>query len=436
MAMLAILLSAVAEKLRLRRVFSRLLSVSPEKRIFIALLLAVVAGFLTGPEQTVAIKTYDFLGQLFLRALKMLVVPLIVSALINAIGQIRAEANIGRIGIKIVLYYATTTVVAVLIGLAMVNLIKPGIADGQPIEIARDADYKPALTAKSPSDLPSLLLRMIPENVFSSATNNSDMISVIIFTMLFGFFLSRLGGEAGKVMKSFWAGAYEIMLGITRFVMFFAPIGVFGLVASVVAQSNINQLASLVPFFVTVLLALSLHLFLFLPVVLMIVARASPLRAFRALAPALLTAFSTSSSSATVPVTMECLQKNARVSDTTTSLVVPLGATVNMDGTALYECVVAMFIAQVYGIDLSFGTQFLVVALAVITSIGVAGVPSASLVAIVIILEAIGLPSSALGAILLFDRPLDMCRTVVNVFSDATGSIVIAKTEGETEVLT
>lgn len=415
--------------------FAWVKKLSPEKRIFLALMLALLAGALTSPEDQRIMGIYDFLGAAFLRLLKMLVVPLIVSALINAIGQIRAGANFGRVGIKIILYYSTTTIVAVLIGLGMVNLLKPGLDDaGKPIDVAVKEDIKPAVNAKS-VDLPTLLLRMIPENIFSSASNNGEMVAVILFTILFGYFLSRMEGPAGNTMKAFWAAAYEIMLQITRAVMLLAPIGIFGLVASVVAKSNLQDLANLVPFFFTVLLALGVHLFIFLPCVLKFGARVSPIKAFKALMPALLTAFSTSSSSATVPVTMDCLHKNAKVSEASTSLIIPVGATINMDGSALYECVVAMFIAQIYGVDLSFGTQFLVVTLAALTSMGVAGVPSASLVAIVIILEAVGLPSSALGAILLFDRPLDMCRTAVNVFSDATGCIFIARTEGEKQVL-
>jgi proton glutamate symport protein len=188
-------------------------------------------------------------------------------------------------------------------------------------------------------------------------------------------------------------------------------------------------------FFITVLLGLALHFFVSTSIILRVLGRVNPLRHYRAMAPALLTAFSTSSSSATLPVTMECVEQRAGVSNKVSSFVLPLGATVNMDGTALYECVAAMFIAQAYGLDLTFSTQFIIVMLALVTSIGVAGIPSASLVAISVILAAIGLPLEGIGLILAVDRVLDMCRTAVNVYGDSVGAVVIARLEGETEIL-
>jgi proton glutamate symport protein len=221
--------------------------------------------------------------------------------------------------------------------------------------------------------------------------------------------------------------------------MKFAPLGVFGLVAKTVAgleAEQMNDLAlSLGAFSLSVMLALATHLLITLPLLLLLVARVNPLRHYRAVMPALLTAFSTASSSATLPLTMECVRDNAGVSNRTASFVLPLGATVNMDGTALYECVAAMFIAQAYGLELSFVSQFTIVLVALLTSIGVAGIPAASLVAITIILSTIGLPAEAIGLILAVDRILDMFRTAVNVFSDSCGAVLIARTEGETQVL-
>jgi len=228
---------------------------------------------------------------------------------------------------------------------------------------------------------------------------------------------------------------FEVMMKITDLVMKFAPLGVFALVTKVVASTGLEPFRHLAAFFVTVVLALGLHFAVVLPLILRFVAGVNPLRHYRAMAPALLTAFSTSSSSATLPVTMECVEKNAGVSNRTTSFVLPLGATVNMDGTALYECVAAMFIAQAYGLDLGFAQQFTVVFVALMTSIGVAGIPSASLVAIAIILAAIGLPAEGIGLILAVDRVLDMARTAVNVFSDSCGAVVIGRLEGEQTIL-
>jgi Na+/H+-dicarboxylate symporter len=234
---------------------------------------------------------------------------------------------------------------------------------------------------------------------------------------------------------SFWRGVYEVMLMITDLVMRFAPIGVFALVAKVVATTGVDAFAQVALFAVTVLVALAVHLTVTLPLLLWMVGGVNPLRHFRAMAPALLTAFSTASSSATLPLTMECVEKRAGVSNRTTSFVLPLGATINMDGTALYECVAAVFIAQAYGIQLSFTAQSTIVILALLTSIGVAGIPAASLVAIVIILNAVGLPAEGIGLILAVDRVLDMCRTGVNIFSDSCGAVIIGRSEGETAIL-
>jgi len=218
-------------------------------------------------------------------------------------------------------------------------------------------------------------------------------------------------------------------------IMKFAPIGVFALVAKVVTISGFDAFKPLLTFFFTVLLALLFHIIIVMPLLLRFVGGVSPYRHFQAMAPALLTAFSTASSSATLPITMECVEDRAGVSNRVTSFVLPLGATVNMDGTALYECVAAIFIAQAYGLDLTVAQQITIVILALLTSIGVAGIPSASLVAIAIILAAIGLPLEGIGLVLAVDRVLDMCRTSVNIFSDSCGAVIIGKSEGESGIL-
>jgi Na+/H+-dicarboxylate symporter len=251
--------------------------------------------------------------------------------------------------------------------------------------------------------------------------------------------MTRIEGTRSQQLQAFWQGLFEVMMRITDWVIRFTPYGVFGLVAKVMAETGPEQLEALAislgTFTLTVLLALGFHLLVTLPLLLRFVAGVSPWRHFQAMAPALLTSFSTASSSATLPLTMECVEKNAGVSNRTSSFVLPLGATVNMDGTALYECVVVMFLAQAYGLELSLATQFIVVLLALMTSIGVAGIPAASLVAIAIILNTVGLPIEAIGMILVVDRILDMCRTSVNVFSDSCGAVIIGRSEGEQGIL-
>jgi len=261
------------------------------------------------------------------------------------------------------------------------------------------------------------------------------MLGLIFFSILFGYFMTRISEPYAEAQFNFWQGLFEVMMKITEWVMKFAPLGVFALVAKVVMSTGLGAFKPLLVFFFTVLLALLTHTFIVLPLLLKVLTRLNPLTHYQAMAPAMLTAFSTASSSATLPLTMECVEKNAGVSNKTSSFVLPLGATVNMDGTALYECVAALFIAQAYGLELSLATQFTVVVVALLTSIGVAGIPAASLVAISIILGTIGLPAEGIGLILAVDRVLDMCRTAVNVFSDSCGAVIIAHSEGEQGLL-
>jgi len=412
-------------------------------QIIIALVLAVIAGSITGQDMGVGnFKFYDlyaFVGTLFLNALKMLIVPLIASSIIIGIAGISGHHGLGRMGGKTILYYMATSLIAILIGLTIVNIMSPGIVDGQPakemIGLSGDVEeIKSKVQGKSAGDIAEVFLRMVPTNIVSAAANG-QMLGLIFFSLLFGFFMTKIEHPGAATIYNFWDAIYNVMMLITDWVMKFAPIGVFALVAKVVASTGFDAFKPLALFFSSVVIALSIHFFVVMPLLLKFVARVNPLRHYRAMAPALLTAFSTSSSSATLPLTLECVEKNAGVSNKTSSFVLPLGATINMDGTALYECVAAMFIAQAYGLDLGFVEQFTIVMVALLTSIGVAGIPAASLVAISIILATIGLPIEGIGLILAVDRVLDMCRTTVNVFSDSCGAVIIGKSEGEENIL-
>ena len=415
-------------------------------QILIALLLAVIAGSLTGKDASLFGVTfysvYDFLGTLFLNALKMIIVPLISASIIMGMANMGSSSDFGRLGGKTLLFYIATSFLAILTGLILVDLIQPGIIDGKPAKdlIGLSADtgqYLEKISGSSAGDIVDIFIRMIPTNIVQTAANNGDMLALIFFSLLFGYFLSQIPNPGKTTVENFWQGILDIMLRITDLVIRFAPIGVFGLVAKTIASTGFSAFQPLMTFFITVLLGLAIHFFITLPLFLWAFGKIRhPFALHKATMPAVLMAFSTSSSSATLPVSMECLTENAGVSKRVTSFVLPLGATVNMDGTALYECVAAMFIAQAYGIDLSFSTQLIVVTLALFTSIGVAGIPSASLVAIAVILGAIGLPLEGIGLILVVDRVLDMCRTSVNIFSDACCATVIARSEGETQVLT
>ncbi|MEL7237952.1 MAG: dicarboxylate/amino acid:cation symporter [Planctomycetota bacterium] len=396
---------------------------------------------------------FDLIGDLFIQGLKLIIVPIVVSSIVLSISRISGQ-DFGRLGVKTLSYYIATSTLAILVGLSLVNLVNPGTADsGEGILVGQDltafdddvAEVSGRAEGKEFTSFLDVFRKMVPDNLFAAASDNGQLLGLIVVAILIGFFLSRVPGEPGRVMTAFTEGVYQITLKIVDFVLMLAPIGVAALIAGTIAQYGARLIPSddfdqfawgIGKFAITALAALVIHFAVTMPLILLFVARVNPLRHYKAMAPALLTAFSTASSSATLPVTMDCIEERAGVSNKTASFTLPLGATVNMDGTALYECVAAIFICQAFGLDLSFGQQFFVVIAALLTSIGVAGVPSASIVAIVLILTTIGNSVgvslvAGLGLLWVFDRPLDMCRTAVNIFSDSVGAVTIAKSEGE-----
>lgn len=408
-------------------------------QIAIAIFLAIVAGLLSGANAEIAgiklLAVYAFVGTLFLNALKMLIVPLVTASIISGMAGIGGD-NLERLGGKTLLFYACSSLIAILIGLTVVNIIQPGVGDTEALAASLGANSSELdatlakVEGRSAADIVQVFERMIPTNVVAAAANG-QMLGLIFFSLLYGFFLARSDSKHTEVQLSFWQGLMDIMTSMTMWVMKFAPIGVFGLVAKTVAGTGFDAFTPMLKFFFAAALALALHTFVAMPLLLRYLGRVQPRKHYQSMAPALLTAFSTASSSATLPLTMECVQDKSGVSKRTSGFVLPLGATVNMDGTALYECVAAMFIAQVYGLELSFAQQFTVVMVALLTSIGVAGIPAASLVAISVILGTIGLPLEGIGLLLVTDRILDMMRTAVNVFSDSCAAVIIARSEGE-----
>jgi Na+/H+-dicarboxylate symporter len=415
-------------------------------QILIAIVIAaVVGGFVfnaksaTGVDPTLFgikyLSIFDYVGTIFLNALKMIIVPLITSSIIVGVAGIGSGGNLGALGGKTLLFYATTTLAAILVGLVIINAVGPGYVDGEPAKEllaleASTAELEQSVAGKGPGDVAKVFQRMVPPNIFKAAVEG-QMLGIIFFAILFGYFMTHLEDQYASPLYSFWNAVFHVMMRMTEWIMKFAPIGVFGLVATVIAKAGYKATGPLAVFAIAVLAALAVHAFVTLPVLLRVVGKANPLKTIRAVAQAMLTAFSTASSSATLPVTMDCVEDNVGVSNKISSFVLPLGATVNMNGTALYECAAAMFIAQAYGLELTFGVQFSIVAIALLTSIGVAGVPSASLVAIAIILTAIGLPIEALGVLMVFDRVLDMARTSINVWGDCTCATIVARLEGE-----
>ncbi len=438
----------------------------PHWLILIALVLGVLAGWVTqtafggdidAVKESKTLALYDLLGsKIFIGLLKMIIVPLIFSSIVTGIAGLHKVEGFARLGGKTLAYYIGSSAVAIVIGLTVVNVIQPGLVDGKPNPVVEKfiADNRDDFEAKGNEIAASankvedeksklgavgdLIVRMIPTNVLAAASDNGAMLGLIVISLLTAFGLNAIDGYGREALVTAIGGLNDLMITVTRWIMKLAPIGVFGLMASIIAQTGPGFLLSMLKYMLTVLIALGLHFFVALPLALALIGRVNPLRHYRAMRDALLTSFTTASSSATLPISMRCLQDNAGVSKRTSSFVLPLGATVNMDGTALYECVAVLFIAQVLGASLDVATQVTVVVLALLTSVGVAGVPSASLVAIVIIVNNVAAQQpwgaaapAAIGAIFAVDRILDMCRTSVNIFSDSCGAVLVAKSEGE-----
>jgi len=392
-------------------------------QILIALVIAVLFGYFVPG----GVRYVSWMGEIFLTALKMVIVPLILSSIISGVTSMGGGSNLGRLGAKTMLYYISTSTLAILTGLVLVNIIKPGVG----VELGFTESVE-GLTENigSASDI---LFRIVPSNVFESMVKG-DILPIIFFSIIFGIFITQVNDKYKDALTTFFEGLFEVMMKITMFIIRFTPLGIFGIVAKEVAR-NYEQLASiagsLAVYSLCVLAGLLIHAFISLPLIVRFVGKAKPFVHFKNMTSALLTAFSTSSSSATLPLTMEALENESGVSNKISSFTLPLGATINMDGTALYECVAAMFIAQVYGVELSFMQQGLVVLTALLASIGAAGIPMAGLVMITVVLTSVGLPLEGIGLILAVDRILDMIRTSVNVWSDSCGAVTIARSEKE-----
>jgi proton glutamate symport protein len=373
-----------------------------------------------------AIKAVGWMGVIFLRALKMIIIPLILSSLISGVTNIGTGENLGRLGLKTMGYYMITSTFAIITGLFFVNMIKPGI--GADLNFSQNVEG----LVESHRSLGQTLIEIVPTNIFQSFNNNA-MLSIIFFAVIFGFFITRISNPHRKFLKEAFNAVFEVMMQITLFVIKFTPLGVFGIVAKVVAdQDDLANLGTRMGLYMgTVILALLIHFFLTLPLFVKLVGKARPFRHLVNMSTPLLTAFSTSSSGATLPLTMKAVEQNSGVSNKISSFTLPLGATINMDGTALYECVAAIFIAQAYGVDLSLIQQLIIIVTALLASIGAAAIPMAGLVMITVILTAVGLPLEGVGLILAVDRILDMFRTATNVWSDSCGAVIIARSEGE-----
>jgi len=377
-------------------------------------------------------------GTIFINSLKLIAIPLILAALITGVADLKDISKLSKMGGTTIAIYVTTTVIAVSIGILLVNIVKPGnsITETTRIEMVENyggktTKYKEEAKNQKDSGPLQALVDLVPQNIFDATTSNRNMLQVIFFAVFFGIGLILIPEEKGKVVKDFFSGFNDVILKMVDLIMLAAPYGVFALLAALVVESpSIDLFKALGWYALTVVAGLAIMI-VFYNIIVLLFTKRKPKFFMNAMSPAQLLAFSTSSSAATLPVTMERVTEHIGVEDEVASFVLPIGATINMDGTSLYQAVAAVFIAQAFGMDLTFGTQLGIIATATLASIGSAAVPGAGMVMLVGVLGYAGIPEAGLALIFAVDRPLDMCRTIVNVTGDAAVSMLVAKSVGK-----
>jgi Na+/H+-dicarboxylate symporter len=410
-------------------------------QILIGMALGIVVGlimtYISGGKQLVEDWIKPF-GTIFINALKLIAIPLILAALIKGVSDLKDISKLSKMGGRTIIIYIITTVIAVSVGLVLVDVIKPGnsITEETRLEMVENysgdaAKYKEDAAKQKENGPLKALEDLVPENIFEAATSNRNMLQVIFFAVFFGIGLILIPEEKGKTVKDFFDGFNEVILKMVDLIMLAAPYGVFALLAALVVESpNIDLFKALGWYAITVVLGLVIMIGIY-NLIVFVFTKKKPSFFMNGISPAQLLAFSTSSSAATLPVTMERVTEHLGVEEDVASFVLPIGATINMDGTSLYQAVAAVFIAQAFGMDLSLGTQLGIIATATLASIGSAAVPGAGMVMLVGVLGYAGIPEMGLALIFAVDRPLDMCRTVVNVTGDATVSMMVAKSVGK-----
>ena len=377
-------------------------------------------------------------GTIFINSLKLIAIPLILASLIKGISDLKDIAKLSKMGGATIVTYMITTVIAVSIGLIVVNVIKPGesISEETRLELISayesDADEKREVAADTKNSGPlQALVDVVPSNIVSAAGDNKNMLQVIFFAILFGISMILIPPDKSRPIKEFFDSLNDVVLKIIDLIMLFAPYGVFALLATLIVEApKWDLLQSLLLYSMTLILGLVVLILLYLVIVKLFTGR-NPNFFLKGILPAQLVAFSTSSSAATLPVTMDRVHNHLGVREEVSSFVLPIGATINMDGTAVYQAIAAVFIAQTFGLDLSLGAQLGIIITATLASIGAAAVPSAGIIVLVIVLAQAGIPEAGLALIFAVDRPLDMCRTVVNISGDATVSMLVEKIIGK-----
>lgn len=416
-------------------------------QIIVGLVLGLVYGIASiqfGWDPTFTTKYIKPFGTIFVNSLKMIAVPLVLASLIVGIANLGDVSKLSRMGGKTILVYLATTTIAITVGLVLVNIVQPGKKLPESTRESLMALYSGDVesqqnVAQGVRDAGPLqpLVDIVPQNVFEAFANNGAMLQVVFVALIIGIALLQVPRKKGQTLIDFFDGLNDVIIKIVEYIMLLAPYGVFALIAALIVEISgenpdeaFTLLYALLWYSLTVLAGLIIMIAIVYPAIFKLFTKVKYKTFFRAMRPAQLLAFSTSSSAATLPVTMEVVQNDLKVSEEVASFVLPLGATINMDGTSLYQGVAAVFIAQALGLGLTIGDQLMIVLTAVLASIGTAAVPGAGVVMLVIVLEAIGVPAAGLALILAPDRILDMCRTVVNVTGDASVAIVVAGTEG------
>jgi len=388
-------------------------------QIFIAFVLAVILGGVFG-------SSIDFLkpfGDLFLRLIKFIIAPLILSTLVVGVASSTDPKQLGRIGLKTMAYYLGTTAIAIIIGLAVAFMISPG----KGVDISTEGLVVPEAAAQEQQGVITTILNVIPENPFT-ALANGNILQIIFFAIFIGLAITFIGEKAQPVYQ-FFEGFAEIMYKITGIVMKVAPIGILGLLAPIIGQYGVSVLLPLLKVIIAVYLACILHAVIIYSAAVKTWGKMNPLKFFKGISPAALVAFSTASSSGTLPVTIKNTNENLGVPSKISSFVLPLGATINMDGTAIYQGVAVVFIAQFYGLELTFLQLLTVVLMTILASIGTAGVPGAGMIMLAMVLTSVNMPLEGIALIAGIDRILDMMRTSVNIVGDASAAVVVAGTE-------
>ena len=377
-------------------------------------------------------------GTIFINALKLIAMPLIISSLIKGVSDLKDISRLSLMGGRTIGIYLITTIIAVSIGLIIVNTIRPGnsISESTRMDLIAayetDAGEKQAVAKKQKESGPlQALVDLVPDNIFKATTENVNMLQVIFFALFFGVGLILIPPKKAKPVKDFFDGFNEVILKLIDLIMLLAPFGVFALLATLIVESPSLDIFLALGLYTFTLVAGLTSMIIIYTLLVKIYVKIKPSKFIRGISPAQLLAFSTSSSAATLPVTMERVEEHLGVDEEVASFVLPVGATINMDGTSLYQAVAAVFIAQAFGMDLSLGTQLGIIITATLASIGAAAVPSAGMVMLVIVLGQAGIPEAGLALIFAIDRPLDMCRTVVNITGDASVSMIVAKSLGK-----